>query len=109
MFYSDPPHTKGKIVACTQPRRVPAMSVAKRVAEEMDGVSMNCFRPLHTLSCFHIVSLGKEVGYTIQFEDMTDPGTTFLKYMTDRHRWNAPSRGENREIPYTVLNLCCLW
>lgn len=41
------------------------MSVAKRVAEEMD------------------VSLGKEVGYTIRFEDATDRRTTFLKYMTD--------------------------
>ena len=35
--YSDLPHTKGKMVACTQPRRVAAMSVAKRVAEEMNG------------------------------------------------------------------------
>ena len=41
------------------------MSVAKRVAEEMD------------------VQLGKEVGYSIRFEDMTEFGTTFLKYMTD--------------------------
>ena len=41
------------------------MSVAKRVADEMD------------------VPLGKQVGYSIRFEDMTDPGTTFLKYMTD--------------------------
>lgn len=32
VVYSDLPHTKGKIVACTQPRRVAAMSVAKRVA-----------------------------------------------------------------------------
>ncbi|EJF57706.1 P-loop containing nucleoside triphosphate hydrolase protein [Dichomitus squalens LYAD-421 SS1] len=63
--YSDLPHTKGQMVACTQPRRVAAMSVAKRVADEMD------------------VSLGKEVGYSIRFEDMTEPGTTFLKYMTD--------------------------
>jgi pre-mRNA-splicing factor ATP-dependent RNA helicase DHX15/PRP43 len=29
------------------------------------------------------VSLGKQVGYSIRFEDMTEPGTTFLKYMTD--------------------------
>ncbi|KAJ2918940.1 hypothetical protein MD484_g1498, partial [Candolleomyces efflorescens] len=63
--FSDLPHTKGKMVACTQPRRVAAMSVAKRVADEMD------------------VELGRHVGYSIRFEDMTEPGTTFLKYMTD--------------------------
>ncbi|KZV63050.1 pre-mRNA-splicing factor ATP-dependent RNA helicase PRP43 [Peniophora sp. CONT] len=63
--FSDLPHTKGKMVACTQPRRVAAMSVAKRVADEMD------------------VSLGKQVGYSIRFEDMTESGTTFMKYMTD--------------------------
>lgn len=62
-----------------------------------------CFQPLRTLSCFCIVSLGKEVGYTIQFEDMTDPGTTFLKYMTDGMLL--------REVRPHVLvsNLCCLW
>ncbi|KAJ3812817.1 P-loop containing nucleoside triphosphate hydrolase protein [Lentinula aff. lateritia] len=63
--YSDLPHTKGKLVACTQPRRVAAMSVAQRVADEMD------------------VQLGKQVGYSIRFEDMTEADTTFLKYMTD--------------------------
>ncbi|KAH9167219.1 P-loop containing nucleoside triphosphate hydrolase protein [Lactarius sanguifluus] len=65
VVYSDMPQTKNKLVACTQPRRVAAMSVAKRVADEMD------------------VQLGKQVGYSIRFEDMTEPGTTFLKYMTD--------------------------
>ncbi|KAN0128988.1 P-loop containing nucleoside triphosphate hydrolase protein [Lactarius tabidus] len=65
VVYSDMPQTKNKVVACTQPRRVAAMSVAKRVADEMD------------------VQLGKQVGYSIRFEDMTEPGTTFLKYMTD--------------------------
>ncbi|KAG1822834.1 P-loop containing nucleoside triphosphate hydrolase protein [Suillus subaureus] len=63
--YSDLPHTKNKIVACTQPRRVITTSVAERVADEMD------------------VQLGKQVGYSIRFEDMTEPGTTFLTYMTD--------------------------
>ncbi|CAE6514552.1 unnamed protein product [Rhizoctonia solani] len=63
--YTDIPHARGKLIACTQPRRVAAMSVAKRVAEEMD------------------VALGKQVGYSIRFEDMTEQGTTFLKYMTD--------------------------
>ncbi|KAJ1634885.1 P-loop containing nucleoside triphosphate hydrolase protein [Pavlovales sp. CCMP2436] len=57
--------TRGrKLVACTQPRRVAAMSVSKRVSEEMD------------------VELGEEVGYTIRFEDMSGPKTV-LKYMTD--------------------------
>lgn len=32
---------------------------------------------------FAVVQLGKHVGYSIRFEDVTDPGTTFLKYMTD--------------------------
>ncbi|KAG1885070.1 P-loop containing nucleoside triphosphate hydrolase protein [Suillus subluteus] len=63
--YSDLPHTKNKIVACTQPHRVTVMSAAKRVADEMD------------------VQLGRQVGYSVRFEDMTEPGTTFLKYMTD--------------------------
>ncbi|KII84726.1 hypothetical protein PLICRDRAFT_126611 [Plicaturopsis crispa FD-325 SS-3] len=75
--YSDLPHTRGKLVACTQPRRVAAMSVAKRVADEMD------------------VQLGRQVGYSIRFEDMTEPGTTFLKYMTDgmllREAMNDPN------------------
>lgn len=53
-----------KCVACTQPRRVAAMSIAKRVSEEMD------------------VELGEQVGYTIRFEDMSSQGT-ILKFMTD--------------------------
>merc|ERR1719305_561693 len=52
------------IVGCTQPRRVAAMSVAKRVAEEF--------------GC----ELGQDVGYTIRFEDCTGPSTV-IKYMTD--------------------------
>lgn len=55
---------KRKCVACTQPRRVAAMSVAQRVADELD------------------VLIGQEVGYTIRFEDCTSP-RTILKYMTD--------------------------
>lgn len=57
-------NTKNKMICCTQPRRVAAMSVSKRVAEELD------------------VTFGEEVGYTIRFEDRTSP-KTLLKYMTD--------------------------
>ena len=55
---------KYQAIACTQPRRVAAMSVAKRVSEELD------------------VELGEEVGYSIRFEDLTSKKTV-LKYMTD--------------------------
>ena len=81
VVYSDMPQTKKKLVACTQPRRVAAMSVAKRVADEMDGACSTSIALL--ASHFLSVTLGKQVGYSIRFEDMTEPGTTFLKYMTD--------------------------
>ncbi|EMR68070.1 putative atp-dependent rna helicase dhx8 protein [Eutypa lata UCREL1] len=54
----------GLKVGCTQPRRVAAMSVAARVADEMG------------------VKVGNEVGYSIRFEDNTSD-KTILKYMTD--------------------------
>lgn len=54
----------GMKVGCTQPRRVAAMSVAARVAEEMGK------------------KVGNEVGYSIRFEDNTSE-KTILKYMTD--------------------------
>ncbi|TMW91090.1 hypothetical protein EJD97_014796 [Solanum chilense] len=54
----------GKMIGCTQPRRVAAMRVAARVSHEMG------------------VKLGHEVGYSIRFEDCTCEKTV-LKYMTD--------------------------
>eukprot|EP00826_Nyctotherus_ovalis_P046946 TRINITY_DN5346_c0_g1_i10.p1 TRINITY_DN5346_c0_g1~~TRINITY_DN5346_c0_g1_i10.p1 ORF type:complete len:658 (+),score=237.01 TRINITY_DN5346_c0_g1_i10:339-2312(+) len=54
----------GKEIACTQPRRMAATSVARRVSEELD------------------VTLGEEVGFSIRFEDMTSP-KTLLRYLTD--------------------------
>lgn len=53
-----------KIIGCTQPRRVAAASVAKRVSEEV--------------GC----KLGEEVGYYVRFEDITSAKTK-IKYMTD--------------------------
>ena len=57
-------YTKYGMIGCTQPRRVAAMSVAKRVSDEMG------------------VKLGDEVGYAIRFEDCTS-NKTIIKYMTD--------------------------
>ncbi|MEQ2173297.1 Pre-mRNA-splicing factor ATP-dependent RNA helicase PRP16 [Goodea atripinnis] len=57
-------YTRYGMVGCTQPRRVAAMSVAKRVSEEIG------------------TNLGEEVGYAIRFEDCTSE-KTMIKYMTD--------------------------
>lgn len=54
----------GKLIGITQPRRVAAVTVAKRVAEECG------------------VELGKRVGYSIRFDDKTSISTR-IKYMTD--------------------------
>ncbi|KAG0050824.1 DEAH-box ATP-dependent RNA helicase prp22 [Gryganskiella cystojenkinii] len=55
---------RGMRVGVTQPRRIAAISVAKRVAEEYD------------------CRVGDTVGYTVRFDDNTSSRTR-LKYMTD--------------------------
>lgn len=77
----------GKSVACTQPRRVAAMSVAQRVSEEMD------------------VMLGQEVGYSIRFEDCSSPKTV-LKYMTDGKRLFAPCL-TLIHLKFINVQVCC--
>ncbi|CAD2111971.1 adenosinetriphosphatase [Plasmodium vinckei petteri] len=57
-------YTELGIVGCTQPRRVAAMSIAKRVSEEFGCI------------------LGQEVGYSIRFDDCTS-NDTIIKYLTD--------------------------
>ncbi len=52
-----------KIIGCTQPRRVAAVSVSERVAEEL--------KPANNI-----------VGYKIRFHDRTGPDTR-IKFMTD--------------------------
>lgn len=55
---------EGKVIGVTQPRRVAAVTVAKRVAEECGS------------------DLGQKVGYSIRFDDTTSDSTR-IKYMTD--------------------------
>ena len=54
----------GGVVACTQPRRVSAISIAKRVAAERGG------------------KVGDEVGYAVRFDERCGAATG-IKYMTD--------------------------
>ena len=52
-------------IVITQPRRVAAIQMAKRVSDERN------------------LSLGKEIGYTIRFEDYSSEENTLIKYVTD--------------------------
>ena len=67
------------LVCCTQPRRVAALNVAKRVADEMD------------------VEFGEEVGYAVRFEDLTTEKTR-LKFMTDGLLLREAIRIRNQSI-----------
>ncbi|KAK2152383.1 hypothetical protein LSH36_330g06039 [Paralvinella palmiformis] len=55
----------GRVVGVTQPRRVAAVTVATRVAEERG------------------VLLGREVGYAVRFDDCSDDAETRIKFLTD--------------------------
>ena len=51
-------------IGCTQPRRIAALSLSRRLAEELD------------------LQWGREVGCKIRFSDQTGPAT-YVKFMTD--------------------------
>ena len=51
-------------IGCTQPRRVAALSISRRIAEELN------------------VNWGREVGCKIRFDDRSSP-QTYIKLMTD--------------------------
>ncbi|PIK63009.1 putative ATP-dependent RNA helicase DHX35-like [Apostichopus japonicus] len=56
---------KGFVIGITQPRRVAAVTVAQRIAEERGSI------------------LGQEIGYAIRFENFTNAESTRIKFMTD--------------------------
>lgn len=72
----------GKI-GCTQPRRVAAVSVARRVAEELGDAGSEL------------------VGYQIRFQDRTSPRTR-IKFMTDGILL-AETQGDPRLFSYDTL------
>ena len=58
------PGQRGRLIGHTQPRRIAAASVAKRIAEELK------------------TPLGEVVGYKVRFQDRLSPGAS-VKLMTD--------------------------
>ncbi|XP_064455266.1 ATP-dependent RNA helicase DHX8-like [Ornithodoros turicata] len=76
---------KGGTIGCTEPRRVAAMSLARRVADEVD------------------CQLGTKVGYCIRFEDCTAPETV-IKYMTDGMLLSEAAR-DNLLEHYSIIVL----
>jgi ATP-dependent helicase HrpA len=72
-------------IGCTQPRRLAAASVSKRVAEELQ------------------VPLGDYVGYQVRFEDLTSRETR-IKFMTDGILL-AETQGDRDLMQYEALIL----
>lgn len=54
-----------QIIGVTEPRRIAAISLAVRVSEEMNA------------------ELGRQVGYSIRFEELYDKAETDIKFMTE--------------------------
>ena len=118
-------YTEYGIVGCTQPRRVAAMSVAKRVSEEVAAMVKEAGKRSFDEERD---SLGGTVGYSIRFEDQTSEHTV-IKYMTDGvllresirdpdlNKYSAIIMDEahERSLNTDVLFLCgrsnvvCLW
>lgn len=74
--------SESHVVACTQPRRVAATSVAARVAEEVGTVLGDEVRLSRTVLKDPSL-IPNQVGYSIRFEDLSSPTRTRIKYMTD--------------------------
>jgi ATP-dependent helicase HrpA len=73
---------RGKI-ACTQPRRIAAVTIAQRIAEEMGE------------------PVGRSVGYKIRFDDKT-PRDAWIKVLTDGMLL-AETQGDPRLFEYDTL------
>ena len=71
-FLYEEGYARQGLIGCTQPRRVAAMSVAKRVSEEME------------------VKLGGLVGYAIRFEDCTSDDTK-IKCRSYNFQYGTPA------------------
>lgn len=73
---------EGNVIACTQPRRVAATSVASRVATEVGSLMGDEVGQTRNLPGQKL-NLTPKVGYTIRFEDVSDKKRTRILYLTD--------------------------
>ncbi|KAK6242248.1 hypothetical protein SCA6_007637 [Theobroma cacao] len=80
-------YTDSGIVAVTQPRRVAAVSVSRRVAQELG------------------VRLGEEVGYAIRFEDRTSERTQIKDILLGLMKRLVGSRASNLKVLITSATL----
>lgn len=88
-FLYEDGYCKHGLVGCTQPRRVAAMSVAKRVSEEMEVRPF--FRNANLVTNIPWqCKLGSTVGYAIRFEDCTSSDTK-IKCMVPSSRESIDS------------------
>lgn len=73
----------GNVIACTQPRRVAATSVAGRVATEVGTLLGDevCLAFLVDFQTSQVRTM--QVGYTIRYEDVSSKERTRILYMTD--------------------------
>jgi len=84
---SSPLKIQQKLITCTQPRRVAAISVATRVASEMSS------------------SLGQTVGYCVRFDSTQSPATRIL-YQTDGMLLREVTASDGDLLPrYSVIIL----
>jgi ATP-dependent helicase HrpA len=70
-------------IACTQPRRIAAVTIAHRIADELRE------------------PLGRSIGYKIRFQDRTSPDA-YIKVMTDGMLL-AETQGDRRLTEYDTL------
>jgi len=68
-------------IAVTQPRRVAAITLAQRVAQEMAASPQSS--GASPLSQVEARAVGGRVGYKVRFEDVTDPQKTEIVFQTD--------------------------
>src|SRR5690606_24103703 len=74
------------MIGCTQPRRLAARAVARRIAEELQ------------------VPLGGAVGFQVRFNDSVGPQTV-VKFMTDGDRKSTRLNSSHVKISYAVFCL----